>query len=111
MVERLVCGGMLTSVTAGSLVGRFAKDVRRFALELLRKGLVHDVASDAHSVVRRPPGVLAELEEQGLGGHAAWLTEAVPRTILDGSAVPSAATTSIVPEGQGGRLGRLLRRA
>ena len=54
--------GVLTSVTAGSLVGRFGGEVRRFALALVREELVHNVASDAHDAVRRPPASRAELE-------------------------------------------------
>ena len=61
-------GGVLTSVTAGSLVGRFGGEVRRFALELVKQEFVHNVASDAHDEVRRPPGIAAELERSGLGG-------------------------------------------
>ena len=42
--------GVLTSVTAGSLAGRFGEQVRRFALSLFERGLVHNVASDAHDL-------------------------------------------------------------
>jgi len=111
IIERLVRGGMLTSVTAGSLVGRFGKDVRRFTLDLMRKGLVHNVASDAHSVVRRPPGMATELECEGLGAHTERLTLDVPAAILNGTSIPRLAEGTMVPAGQGGRLGRLLRRA
>ena len=58
--------GVLTSITAGSLVGSFGEHVRRFALELARDGLVHNVASDAHDRVKRPPGMAAELKQAGL---------------------------------------------
>ena len=40
--------GMLSQVTAGSLVGYFGKEVRRFSNVLLGHGLVHLIASDAH---------------------------------------------------------------
>jgi protein-tyrosine phosphatase len=88
LLEALVGAGVLTSVTAGSLVGRFGRDARRFALDLFRDGLVHNVASDAHSEHRRPPGIAAELEEAGLAPLEHWLTVGVPQAILDGSAVP-----------------------
>jgi protein-tyrosine phosphatase len=84
MLESLVWGGVFTSVTAGSLVGRFGQEVRRFALGLVRDGLVHNVASDAHDHLRRPPGMAAELERSGLGPLADWLTRSVPTAILDG---------------------------
>jgi len=88
MLETLVHAGVLTSITAGSLVGRFGGEVRRFALELARAGMIHNVASDAHDLARRQPGVMAELEQAGLGPLADWLTQAVPAAILDGGEIP-----------------------
>jgi protein-tyrosine phosphatase len=89
MVESLVRSGVLTSVTAGSLVGRFGGEVRRFARRLVEQGLVHNVASDAHDAIRRPPGMTAELDEAGLGALADWLTRAVPAAILSGEEIPA----------------------
>jgi protein-tyrosine phosphatase len=88
MLERLVKGGFLTSVTAGSFGGRFGAQTRDFALELAREGLLHNVASDAHDHEQRPPTIADELERAGLGPLRQWLTEAVPRAILDGGEVP-----------------------
>ena len=88
MLERLVASGVLTSVTAGSFAGRFGGAVQRFSLELARDRLVHNVASDAHDRLRRPPSIAAELEQAGLGSLTAWLTEGVPAAILGGGAVP-----------------------
>lgn len=78
----LVSSGALTSITAGSLVGRFGGEVRRFSLELVREEMVHNVASDAHDDVHRPPGIAAELGHAGLAPLADWLTRAVPTAIL-----------------------------
>ncbi len=88
LLESLVRDGVLTSVTAGSLVGRFGGEVRRFARRLVERGLVHNVASDAHDAVRRPPGMAAKLREAGLGDLAEWLTQEVPAAILSGAEVP-----------------------
>ncbi len=88
MLERLVREGYLTSVTAGSFGGSFGGEARRFALELARDGLLHNVASDAHDHAHRPPVIAAELEAVGLAPLTQWLTEAVPRAILDGSEIP-----------------------
>ena len=79
---------MLTSITAGSLVGRFGAPARRFALRLVDEGMVHNVASDAHDEIRRPPGVVMELEQAGLAPLAEWLTQSVPAAILDGGEIP-----------------------
>jgi protein-tyrosine phosphatase len=90
VLESLVRAGVLTSITAGSLVGRFGAQVRRFALALLRDGLVHNVASDAHDRRERPPGIAAELDRAGLQPLAAWLTCGVPAAILGGGEIPPA---------------------
>ena len=87
-LEMLVHGGVLTSITAGSLVGRFGGEVQRFAMQLVREDLVHNVASDTHDPERRPPGMRAELERAGLGAMGDWLTSEVPRAILDGGPIP-----------------------
>lgn len=88
VLESLVRAGVLTSITAGSLVGRFGREVRRFALELVRDGLVHNVASDAHDASTRPPGMAGELTRAGLGALAQWLTVEVPDALLVGGEAP-----------------------
>ncbi len=88
MLARLVRAGALTSVTAGSLGGHFGAPARRFALQLARDGLLHNVASDAHDAVHRPPVIATELARASLAPLARWLTEEVPRAVLDGGEVP-----------------------
>jgi protein-tyrosine phosphatase len=88
MLGSLVRSGVLTSVTAGSLVGRFGRGVRRFALALVQDGLVHNVASDAHNLTGRPPGMAVELQRAGLDALADWLTRQVPAAILQGTQIP-----------------------
>ena len=88
VLASLVGDGVLASVTASSLRGHFGEDVARFALELLRSDLVHNVASDAHHHELRPPTMLDELDLAGLAPLAEWLTVRVPRAILDGAEIP-----------------------
>jgi len=88
LLARLVSRGALAQITAGSLSGHFGRTVREIAHGLVREGLVHVVASDAHSVDRRPPALLAELEQEGYAEQTAWLVGHVPRAILDGGRVP-----------------------
>jgi protein-tyrosine phosphatase len=87
-IAALVEDGMLCSVTAGSLVGRFGDAARTAALALVEAGLVHNVASDAHNTTRRPPGAREQIAAAGLGSIAEWLTVEVPRALLDGASVP-----------------------
>jgi protein-tyrosine phosphatase len=88
MLESIVGAGVLTSITAGSLVGRFGEPVRRFALELVRDGMIHNVASDAHDPLHRAPGMESELQQAGLGPLTEWLTQEVPAAILGGDEIP-----------------------
>lgn len=93
-LERLVGTGMLCSITASSMSGRFGNTVRRFTLDLLRRGLVHNVSSDTHDLVRRPPGLLdpfeaAEAHLHGLSDQRGRLTQDAPAAILAGESVPS----------------------
>lgn len=57
LLERLVERGARCSVTAGSLQGKYGKPVRLAALDLCKRGLVHNVASDAHDLRSRAPGL------------------------------------------------------
>jgi protein-tyrosine phosphatase len=88
MLARLVRAGMLTSITAGSLGGRFGEEARDFALALAREEMLHNVASDAHDEVQRRPEIGIELERAGLAGLTRWLTEEVPSAILAGAEIP-----------------------
>ena len=88
MLRELVSEGNLTSITAGSLIGSFGGEVRRFALMMAREGLIHNIASDTHDTVRRPPGVAAELRQAGLEPLKDWLIEEVPAAILSGEQIP-----------------------
>src|SRR3989440_2629904 len=88
-LERLVNAGVLCSITAASVSGRFGSAVRALALDLLRRGLVHNVASDSHDAEKRAPGLRegiesAERELPGIGAHTGWLTEEIPAAILAG---------------------------
>jgi protein-tyrosine phosphatase len=54
-LEKWASMGCLIQVTAQSLTDRFGKSAQDAAWGLLRKGLVHAIASDAHDTVHRPP--------------------------------------------------------
>jgi protein-tyrosine phosphatase len=89
MLESLVHEGVLTSLTAGSLTGQFGGEARRFALQLLESGLAHNVASDAHDHLRRPPSIGEALRLAGGDALGEWLTWEVPAAILAGEEIPS----------------------
>ena len=108
-LERLINNGMLTSVTAGSFAGRFGREVRRFSQDLLRDGLVHNVASDAHDLVRRPPGIDPVLAQEGMAEGTDWFTRQVPQAILSGDPLPPAPPMALPEPERKGLLGRLFR--
>lgn len=92
-VRWLVEEGVLCSVTAGALEGRFGKVVRDFSFDLLRHGLVHNIASDSHDASVRGPEMLpglraAERSIPGVLEQAEWLTGEAPRAILAGKPLP-----------------------
>jgi protein-tyrosine phosphatase len=93
-VASLVERGVLCCVNAGSMRGRFGKLVYRTTLELFGRGLVHAVASDAHDLRTRPPGVrdaFAGLERDlpGIRRQAGWYTRDAPAALLSGDPLPA----------------------
>ena len=92
LLSRLVGQGMLASVTAGSLTGRFGRHARAAAMRFIASGLVHNVASDAHDRDSRPPELLQALDKAGLRAQTTWLVEQVPQAILRGTPLPPAPT-------------------
>jgi tyrosine-protein phosphatase YwqE len=79
--------GCLGQLTAMSLTGGFGPGVVRVAEGLLTKGLVHLIASDAHSTDGRPPILSHAVRAAAaiVGRKEAWkmITE-YPRAILEG---------------------------
>jgi protein-tyrosine phosphatase len=101
-LETLVERGVLCSVTAASMAGRFGRTVQRATRTLFERRLVHDVASDAHDVMRRAPGLTAgfrllDKDVPGVLAQIEYFTEKAPAAILAGEAVPSAPTLEPAP--------------
>ena len=58
-LEDLIERGACVQITAGSLIGDFGVGPLAASVEFLRRGLVHLIASDAHSLEHRPPRLAA----------------------------------------------------
>jgi protein-tyrosine phosphatase len=111
-LEKLVEQGALCSVTAGSVTGRWGRHVKDFTRGLFERGLVHNLASDAHDAQHRSPALAPQIEEAvaelpELADWVDWLCTEVPRAIVSGEPV-SGVPPRIEP--RRGLLGRLRRR-
>lgn len=80
--------GALVQVTAASLDGRGSRAARETGLALVRNGLAHLLASDAHRAEVREAGMQAAARTVGEEALARWLTEEVPGAIVTGEPIP-----------------------
>jgi protein-tyrosine phosphatase len=91
ILRELVEMGALAQVTAMSLTGGFGEAVRDVAEVLLKRRLVHVMASDAHSVQDRPPilsrGLEAAAALLGRPDEAERMVTEIPAAILAGEPV------------------------
>jgi len=87
LLAPLVRSGIVVQITAGSLTGLFGEKSARCARLLLKRNLAHLVASDAHSLVARPPGLsrARRLVEAVLGDEpTAEIFERRPESVIKG---------------------------
>lgn len=107
LLRRLVRGGALASLTGASFAGGFGRTAKIYACWAVDEGLAHDVATDAHDVVRRGPALRGPLEQAGYGWAAEWLTVEVPSAVLSGGPLP---TRPVAQAARANGFGRALRR-
>lgn len=92
-LEAWISQGVLAQVTAQSLLGRYGKTAKACAHELMRGGLTHFLASDAHNLNHRSPALDESrvYVERVFGREAAQrLLEENPRCVLEGAALSEA---------------------
>lgn len=90
LLYNLVHSDVLLQVTAASLLGSFGKEVTDFSKRLLEHGLVHILASDAHSMTERPPGLAKAVERAAeiIGREEAGaLVTKIPEAVVRAEAV------------------------
>jgi protein-tyrosine phosphatase len=90
-LAELVRRGAVVQITAGSLLGDFGRSAQKACDDFFRLGIVHVVASDAHSLDRRPPRLAAAPEWVGKkwGADVAMgLFSQNPRAILQSLPLP-----------------------
>jgi len=79
MLEQLVRSGAWMQITAGAILGKFGSRPRDWSERMLKEGLVHIVASDAHDTVRRPPNL-----QEAFGTLCSWVGEAEASNLVQG---------------------------
>lgn len=89
-LQRWVDGGAYLQVTGGSLLGVFGSDAKKFSEELMARGLVHFLASDAHDLDRRSPRldqVQVYVGERYGEEYAEALLTTHPQAVIEGRAL------------------------
>jgi|WetSurMetagenome_2_1015567.scaffolds.fasta_scaffold58969_2 protein-tyrosine phosphatase len=82
--------GILTQVTAASLLGSFGETVKRFTVMLLEHRMTHIIATDSHGLGTRAPRLSAGYEAAaGIVGResASAMVGEIPRRIIAGDTV------------------------
>ncbi len=99
LVARAVRAGALVQLTAASIEGRVGRRSKASAGDLLKRGLAHLVASDAHTADVREAGLATAAATIGDSGLARYLTVETPAAIVAGEDVPD-----VPPSGRRRRL-------
>lgn len=91
----LVDAGALCALTAGAFTGAYGRGPRALALWSLEQGIGHVLASDAHNMGHRRPGLGEALAQVSAAFPATpdlapWLTRDVPAALLAGDEIPPA---------------------
>ena len=85
--QEMILMGCVGQVTAISLTGGFGPEVKRFSEDLLKRSLIHVIASDAHSADGRAPILMSGVEAAAkiVGKQEAWkMVTDYPQAILNG---------------------------
>ena len=106
-LEALVRLGALSQVTSSSLTGTFGTKVREITEQMIRRRCVHFLASDAHDLSYRPPGLekALALTSALVGDEAARrMVYDHPAAILEGRSIrvddPLSESESAPPRGR-----------
>lgn len=98
ILDTIVAAGHLSQLTADSITGGFGRPTEQCAEKLLKTGLCHFVASDAHSIPNRPPVLSAARNEVrrivGKEGETAVFDDNPARILEGGDVTASSAASS-----------------
>lgn len=106
--EQMIHLGAWGQITTGSLLGDFGESTQEFSEELMRKRLVHVIASDSHNTRGRRPEMSAAVRAAGRlvgDAYAARMVDEFPRALLLGRD-PAAEAPAEAPPPKRSFLGR-----
>jgi protein-tyrosine phosphatase len=89
LLESLLRQGARTQITTASFTGKFGAEAQQTALDWLKRGMVHLVATDAHNTTKRPPVVIEarKIVAEVIGDTIAEaLFVENPRAVIEGRA-------------------------
>ena len=90
LLGELIQAGALSQVTAMSVTGEFGKEIKKLTRTLIKKNLVHIIATDAHSKDQRPPILSRAVSEAAdlIGSEkAASMVQGIPQAIIKGKEI------------------------
>ncbi len=102
LIKQMVNAGALIQINAGSLTGLFGRAVKKLAHNLLKRGWVHVIASDAHSINHRGPDLRAAISAASdtigvaKAGRLVWDN---PRAIIEALPLPGRETLEFITGG------------
>jgi len=64
LADRMTAAGAYLQVNWDSFLGEFGREVKRVALDLAQRGLIHCLATDTHQAGVRDPGMVADAIEE-----------------------------------------------
>jgi protein-tyrosine phosphatase len=104
VLESMVWAGALCQANAGSLEGEFGRQVKRTALSLLKREMIHFIGSDAHDAADRPVSLRKAVESAAevIGQERALaLVTANPAKVLMGYPLPTRDLLPTKPQERG----------
>ena len=113
MLRRLSRSGVWMQITSGSVTGRFGRGPQELAERMLGEGMVHILATDAHSTRRRPPLLREGMEAAAkiVGEEEArHMVDTRPRIVLENS-VSTVAPKAPVRQEKRGLFARIFARS
>jgi protein-tyrosine phosphatase len=90
LLSELIQAGALSQITAMSVTGEFGKEIKKLTRTLIKKNLVHVIATDTHSRERRPPilsRAVSEVADLIGSDKAELMVGGIPRAIIEGKEI------------------------